>query len=125
MKLRLLAPLLCLVPVIPALLAQAQTQPLPGRYFTPKALYDAIKNKAQEPAARYYLVGVYDLAQETGQSCATRGTTKPEDLEQTYISYMDAHGIPRDTLATHDALQKQTAAGYAVKAFAEAWPCQK
>jgi hypothetical protein len=103
----------------------AQNQPLPGRYFTPQTLYTALKNKAQEPAVRFYLVGVYDLAQETKQSCATRGTTHPEDLEQVYISYMDAHGIPRDTLATHEQLLNQTAAGYAAKAFSEAWPCQK
>jgi len=38
---------------------------------------------------------------------------------------MDAHGIPRDTLATHTQLLNQTAAGYAAKAFSEAWPCQK
>jgi hypothetical protein len=120
-KLALLAVLLA----VPGLLAQPQTQPLPGRYYTPQTLYTALKNKAQEPAVRFYLVGVYDLAQETGQSCATRGTTHPEDLEQVYISYMDAHGIPRDTLATHEQLLNQTAAGYAVKAFSEAWPCQK
>jgi len=109
--------------IVPVLLAQ--TQLLPGRYFTPMALYDALKNKSAEPNARFYLIGVYDLSQETGQSCATRGTTKPEQLEQVYMSYMDAHGVPRDTLATHAQLETQTAAGYAVRAFSEAWPCQK
>jgi hypothetical protein len=108
---------------VPGLLAQ--NPPLPGRYFTPQALYDALKNKSAEPNARFYLIGIYDLTQENGQSCATRGTTTPEQLEQVFISYMDAHGIPRDTLATHDQLQKQTAASYAVHAFSEAWPCQK
>jgi hypothetical protein len=117
-----LASLIALI-AVPGLLAQ--TQLLPGRYFTPQALYDALKNKSAEHDAQFYLIGVYDLIQETGQSCATRGTTKPEQLEQVFISYMDAHGIPRDTLATHDQLQKQSAAGYAVKAFSEAWPCQK
>lgn len=107
------------------LLAQPQTQPLPGRYFTPKALYDALKNKSTEADAQYYLIGVYDLSQETGQNCATRGTTKPADLEMVYISYMDKNGMPKDTIATHDQLLKQTGAGYAVKAFADSWPCQK
>lgn len=109
----------------PALFAQSQNQPLPGRYFSPQRLYDALKDKTAQPNARYYLIGVYDLTQETGQSCATRGTTRPEQLEQVFISYMDAHGIPRDTVGTHAELEKQTAAGYAVKAFSEAWPCQK
>jgi hypothetical protein len=110
---------------VPGLLAKPQTQPLPGRYFTPQSLYDALKNRNTEPTARYYLIGVYDLSQETGQSCATRGTTNPAQLEQVYLSYLDAHGIPRDTLATHEQLLNQTAAGYAAKAFSEAWPCQK
>lgn len=118
------------IAVVPGLLAVAQNQPLPGRYFAPQVLYDALKakpnsQKATERDAQFYLVGVYDLLQETGQSCATRGSTTPEQLEQVFISYLDAHGIPRDTLATHDQLQKQTAASYAVKAFSEAWPCQK
>ncbi len=117
--------LLLVVVAVPGLLAKPQSQPLPGRYFTPKMLYDALKSKAQEPAARYYLIGVYDLSQETGQSCATRGTTHPEDLEMVYISYMDKNGMPKDTIATHAQLLNQTAAGYAVKAFSDAWPCQK
>jgi hypothetical protein len=117
---------------VPGLLAQ--TQPLPGRYFTPTALYDALKSKSTtadgkplppERAAQFYLMGVYDLSQENGQSCATRGTTSPAQLEQVYTSYIEAHGVPRDTLATHSQLQTQTAAGVAARAFIEAWPCQK
>ena len=110
---------------VPGLLAQ--NPPLPGRYFTPQALYDALKGKSTttEREAQFYLIGVYDLSQENGQSCATRGTTKPEQLEQVYTSYLDAHGVPRDTVATHSQLQTQTAAGVAARAFIEAWPCQK
>ena len=111
----------------------AQTQPLPGRYFSPTDLYDALKSKSTttgrplptEREAQFYLMGVYDLSQETGQSCATRGTTNPAQLEQAYTSYIEAHPIPHDTLATHAQLQTQTAAGVAARAFTEAWPCQK
>jgi hypothetical protein len=78
-----------------------------------------------EREAQFYLMGVYDLTQETGKSCATRGTTTPEQLEQAYASYVDAHPIPRDTLATHAQLETQTAASVAQRAFVEAWPCQK
>jgi len=111
---------------MPGLLAQ--TQPLPGRYFTPTVLYDALKGKnttATEREAQFYLMGVYDLSQETGQSCATRRTTNPAQLEQAYTSYIEAHPIPHDTLATHAQLQTQTAASVAERAFIEAWPCQK
>jgi hypothetical protein len=107
----------------------AQTQPLPGRYFTPTRLYDVLKAKSTteptEREAQFYLMGVYDLSQEVGKSCATRGTTSPEQLEQAYTSYMEAHPIPRDTLATHAQLETQTAASVAQRAFVEAWPCQK
>jgi len=121
---------------VPGLLAQ--TQPLPGRYFTPSDVNEALTARGitrsktatgkvlpTEREAQFYLMGVYDLSQETGQSCATRGTTTPEELEQVYTSYIQAHGVPRDTLATHAQLQTQTAAGLATRAFIEAWPCQK
>ena len=121
---------------VPGLLAQ--TQPLPGRYFTPSDVYEALPRRGlvqsksatgkvlpTEREAQYYLIGVYDLSQETGQSCATRGTTSPEQLEQTYAHYVEAHPLPNDTLATHAQLQTQTAAGLATRAFIEAWPCQK
>ena len=116
----------------------AQTQPLPGRYFTPSEVYEALTARGitrtktatgkvlpTEREAQFYLMGVYDLSQETGQSCATRGTTTPEQLEQVYASYVEAHPVPRDTLATHAQLETQTAAGVAQRAFVEAWPCQK
>jgi hypothetical protein len=121
---------------VPSLLAQ--TQPLPGRYFTPTDIYESLSRRGitqsksatgkplpTEREAQFYLMGVYDLSQETGQSCASRGTTKPEELEQAYTSYMDAHPIPHDTLATHAQLQTQTAASVAQRAFIETWPCQK
>jgi len=119
--------LLILSVAVPSLLAQ--TAPLPGRYFTPTRLYDVIKSKSTteptEREAQFYLMGVYDLSQETGQSCATRGTTRPEELEQAYTSYLEAHPIPHDTLAMHAQLQNQTAASVAQRAFIETWPCQK
>jgi len=121
---------------VPGLLAQ--TQPLPGRYFTPSEVYEALTARGitrsktatgkvlpTEREAQFYLMGVYDLSQETGQSCATRGTTTPEQLERAYVSYVEAHPIPNDTLATHAQLQAQTAASVAQRAFIEAWPCQK
>jgi hypothetical protein len=115
--------------VIPSLLAQ--TPPLPGRYLVQADLYNAIKNKGTtvgkvqitETDAQFYLMGIYDFTQGAAQSCATRGTTSPAQLEQVYASYVDAHGIPRDTLATHAQLQLQTAASIAAQAFIEAWPC--
>lgn len=116
----------------------AQTQPLPGRYFTPTEVYDALTRRGitqsrsttgkllpTEREAQFYLMGVYDLSQETGKSCATRGTTTPEQLERAYASYVEAHPIPNDTLATHAQLETQTAASVAQRAFIEAWPCQK
>lgn len=131
-----LALLLVVSIVVPT--AFAQMQPLPGRYFTPSEIYEALTARGitrsktatgkvlpTEREAQFYLMGVYDLSQETGQSCATRGTTTPEQLEQVYTSYMEAHPIPRDTVATHAQVQTQTAAGVAGRAFIEAWPCQK
>jgi Rap1a immunity proteins len=108
----------------------AQTPPPTGRYFTPATLYDSLKGKSTtvsnptEREAQFYLMGVYDLSQETGQSCAMRGTTSAAQLEHVYTSYIEAHPIPRNTLVTHAQLQKQTAASVAMRAFSEAWPCQ-
>jgi hypothetical protein len=114
---------------ISVLFAQNTQTPLPGRFFKPMDLYAALKNqpngqKASPEVAQSYLVGVYDLTQETGKSCATRGTVTPTALAQSYISYVDANPIPKDTLATHAQLLNATAAGIAQKAFMAAWPCQ-
>src|SRR5579864_7032513 len=84
--------------VMPSLLAQTPP-PLPGRYFVQADIYNAIKGlKSTTPGklvlptdreAQFYLMGVYDFTQGSGQSCATRGTTNPEQLEQVYTSYID------------------------------------
>lgn len=88
-----------------------------GRYFTPATLVAQMKNASTENAARVYLVGAYDLAQDSGQSCAARGTTTPQQLEQIFANYLKLH--PELTKAD------RTAAGVAAQAFAEYWPCQK
>jgi hypothetical protein len=121
-----LALLVVLALAIPGLFAQNAQTPLPGRFYQPMALYNALKSQQAKAVedAQFYLVGVYDLTQETGKSCATRGTVTPSALAQAYISYVDAHPLPADTLATHAQLLTATAAGIAQKAFMTMWPCQ-
>lgn len=88
-----------------------------GRYFTPATLVAQMKNSATENTARLYLIGAYDLAQDSGRSCAVRGTTTGPQLEQVFADYLKAH----PELVSAD----RTAAGVAAQAFAEYWPCQK
>jgi hypothetical protein len=99
-----------------ALTSDVQSIPA-GRYFTPASLVAQMKNASTENAARVYLIGAYDLAQDSGQSCAVRGTTTPQQLGQIFSDYLKAH--PEVTNAD------RTAAGVAAQAFAEYWPCQK
>jgi hypothetical protein len=61
-------------------------------------------------------MGAYDLTQDSGQSCAARGTTTPVQLEQSFSNYLQAH----PELMHAD----RTAAGVAAQAFAGYWPCQ-
>jgi hypothetical protein len=94
-----------------------QGKQLPGRYFTPNTLLSQLQNPATEKLAQFYLMGTYDLTQDSGQSCAVRGTTTPIQLEQIFSQYLQAH----PELMHAD----RTAAGVAAQAFAEYWPCQK
>jgi hypothetical protein len=93
-----------------------QRQLLPGRYFTPDTLSDRLKSAATERPAQFYLMGAYDLVQDSGQSCAARGTTTPAQLEQIFSQYLQAHS----ELMHAD----RTAASVTAQAFAEYWPCQ-
>jgi hypothetical protein len=94
-----------------------QRQLLPGRYFTSDTLLSQLKSPATEKSAQFYLMGVYDLTQDSGQSCAVRGTTTPLELEQIFSQYLQTH----PELMHAD----RTAAGVAGQAFAEYWPCPK
>lgn len=91
-----------------------QQSPLPGRYFTPASL-TAQMNRPNDQLAEVYLMGVYDLTQDTGQSCAARGTTTPNLLAKVVSDYLTAH----PDLASSD----RTAAGVAAEAFNQYWPC--
>jgi hypothetical protein len=92
-------------------------QKLMGRYFTTDTLVKQMNDPATEGLAQTYLMGAYDLAQESGRSCAVRGTTSSTQLEQVFADY----------LASHPAIRQadRTAAGVAADAFAEHWPCGK
>jgi hypothetical protein len=94
-----------------------QRQQLSGRYFTPDKLLAQMNNRATEKSALSYLAGAYDLTQDSGQSCAIRGTTTPIQLETIFSGYLQAH----PELVNAD----RTAAGVAAQAFAEYWPCKK
>jgi hypothetical protein len=96
--------------------AEAQQQ-LRGRYFTPDSLVAQMNSTETEKSAQFYLMGVYDLTQTAGQSCAVRGTTTPMQLGAVFSNYLQAH----PELMHAD----RTAAGVAAQAFAEYWPCQK
>jgi hypothetical protein len=96
---------------------QIQRQLLPGRYFTPETLSDKLKRSATEESAQSYLIGAYDLTQDSGQSCGVRGTTNAPELEQIFSQYLQAHS----DLMHAD----RTAAGVARQAFSEYWPCPK
>jgi hypothetical protein len=94
-----------------------QRQQLPGRYYTPDTLAAQMNSAATENLAQSYLMGAYDLTQDSGQSCAVRGTTTPVQLEKIFSDYLQTHpGL------TH---ADRTAAGVAAQAFAEYWPCRK
>jgi hypothetical protein len=94
-----------------------QRQQLSGRYFTPASLLAQMNSAGTEKLALSYLEGTYDLTQDSGQSCAMRGTTTPVQLEKIFSDYLQAHpGLMR---------ADRTAAGVAAQAFAEYWPCQK
>jgi hypothetical protein len=88
-----------------------------GRYFTAATLMAEINSADTEKSAKSYLVGAYDLSQDSGQSCAMRGTTTPELLEKIFVNYLQAH--------TELVQADRTAAGVAAEAFAEYWPCRK
>jgi hypothetical protein len=62
-------------------------------------------------------MGTYDLTQDSGQSCAVRGTTTPVQLEKIFTDYLQAHPGLKNA--------DRTAAGVAAQAFAEYWPCQR
>jgi len=109
----------CLV-VLLCLVAYAQTQQseqISGRYFTADTLLSQLQSPATERSAQLYLMGAYDLTQDSGQSCAVRGTTTPVQLVKVFSNYLRAHS----ELMHAD----RTAAGVAAQAFAEFWPCQK
>jgi cyanophycinase len=93
---------------------QTGTTPPPGQYFTPDSLLTQLDHDNGQ-LAELYLVGVYDLTQELGQSCALRGTTNPEMLARIYRGYLTSHP---DRMQAH-----HTAAGVAAEAFAQHWPC--
>jgi hypothetical protein len=93
-----------------------QRQQLSGRYFTPASLAAQMNSTGSEKSAQSYLVGAYDLTQDSGQSCATRGTTTPVQLEKIFSDYLQAHPGLKNA--------DRTAAGVAAQAFAEYWPCQ-
>jgi hypothetical protein len=87
---------------------------LPGRYFTPDGLA-AQPSGSKDQIAQNYLMGIYDLTQDAGQSCAQRGTTTPVLLEKVYSDYITAH--PELMHADRNA------AAIAARAFAQYWPC--
>jgi hypothetical protein len=110
---------ICELPLPPGLSptpAAAKTdQKLMGRYFTPNSLTTAMSNPTTEAAAQVYLEGAYDLTQQSGKSCAIRGNTTPEQLEQVFAEYLASHPDTRQA--------DRTAASVAALAFAEHWPC--
>ncbi len=99
---------------VPAKNPFQQREQLMGRYFTPEKLVKEMNDPKTENLAQFYLIGAYDLTQESGRSCAVLGTTTPKQLEQIYSDYLKAH----PTLLKADC----TAAGVAAQAFAEHWP---
>ncbi|HTW74982.1 MAG TPA: Rap1a/Tai family immunity protein [Steroidobacteraceae bacterium] len=97
--------------------ASGAQAPVPvGRYFTPEN-FGAQIGHGNDQFAQIYLMGAYDLTQDTGQSCAQRGTTTPVLLEKVYSDYLIAH--PELSYAD------RTAAGIAAQAFVDYWPCHK
>ena len=94
-----------------------QPQKPEGRYFTPTSLVELMKKPDTERIAQAYLTGAYDLVQDSGRSCAARGTTTTVLLEKVFTDYVQAHPGVKD--------QDRTAASVAAQAFAEYWPCQK
>jgi hypothetical protein len=94
-----------------------QRQQLPGRYYTPDTLAAQMNSATTENLAQSYLMGAYDLTQDSGQSCAVRGTTTPVQLEKIFSDYLE----------THPGLMHadRKAAGVAAQAFTEYWPCHK
>ncbi len=88
--------------------------PQPGRYFTPENFGQQIA-RGNHQLARSYLMGVYDLTQDSDQSCAQRGTTTPTLLEKVYSDYLSAH----PELSQSD----RPVAGIAAQAFSEYWRC--
>lgn len=93
-----------------------QRELLAGRYYNPARLNAALENADTEIGAQYYLVGAYDLTQDSGKSCAMRNTTTHVLLEKIFSDYLHAHP---------ELMQSErTAAGVAAQAFAEYWPCK-
>src|SRR5437879_1995324 len=68
-----------------------QREQLMGRYLTPEKLVEQINNPKTQNFAQGYLIGAYDLTQESGRSCAVLGTTTPKQLEQIYLNYVKVH----------------------------------
>jgi hypothetical protein len=94
---------------------EPSTQNLQGRFFTPASLAMQLAN-GNHSLVQMYLTGVYDLTQQSDNSCAMRGSTTPDLLEQAFDAYLKVHP---------DAEQAdRPAAGVAAMAFSLKWPCQ-
>lgn len=108
----------CLIVLLGAAYAQTQqSEQRSGRYFTADTLLSQLQSPATERSAQLYLMGAYDLTQDSGQSCAVRGMTTPVLLAQVFSNYVRTHSEVMHA--------DRTAAAIAAQAFAEYWPCQK
>jgi hypothetical protein len=112
-----LASAFLVVLLCPVAYAQSQqSEQISGRYFTADTLLSQLQSRATEKSAQLYLMGAYDLTQDSGQSCAVRGTTTPIQLIQVFSNYLRAHSELMHS--------NRTAAGVAAQAFADYWPCK-
>lgn len=116
---KILASIACSLVLAGAVTAQElnplSTQTLQGRFFTPASFAMQMGN-GNHPLVQVYLMGVYDLTQYSDQSCALRGTTTPEQLEQAFADYLKVH--------PNAGQADRPAAGVAAMAFSQKWPCQ-
>jgi len=97
--------------------AYAQLPQGPARYWNPTGLAGQTHNPDNERLAQSYLMGVFDITQDSGKSCALRAPVPTAELNQIFSDYLKSH--PKLLNAG------RSAAGVAAQAFIEHWPCQK
>jgi hypothetical protein len=97
--------------------ANAQHHEGRPHYWNPTGLAAQTHNPDNEKLAQSYLMRVFDVTQDSGQSCALKTPATVAQLNQIFSDYLKSH--PNLLNAG------RSAAGVAAQAYTEYWACKK